>query len=701
MDKDRKMDALDLLDDFPPPSRDEWHAAVTKLLKGAPYEKIMPTHTYEGLTLEPMYRKEDLTGLPHLQSLPGEAPFVRGTHRLGYLEKKREIAQEIRYPDPRRFNAALLTDLQAGQTTVNIVVDRATRCGKDSDDSANAGCAGVAISTLGDLESALQNVDLNKFPLHIACGESALALAGFLLAFCRKNDFNLQNLRGSITADPLAELLKTGRLSSPLTMKIKDLVATTHWSLDNTANLATIGVDVSPVLNAGGNAVQELAAALATGVLYMRELIDEGLKIDEIAPRMSFTFAVGGNFFMEIAKFRAARLLWSRVVHAFGGAENSQKICIHAKTARWNKTLFDPYVNMLRTTTEAFSAVLAGVDSMHVGPFDEVIRESDDFSRRIARNTQIILDEESHLEQVVDPAGGSWYIEKLTHALAKKAWVLFRKIEGKGGMLAALQEGFLQAEIAAVAAKRRENLARRKDRVVGTTFYANISEQPLAARQSDQQKFAAARAKYLTAWRSKSQPVDLNSNATIEEIAAAAQSGATLGTITKALQASADGLEITPLKSERYTQPFEKLRTAMADFKSQNSEAVKVFLANMGLPAQHKARADFASGFFQITGFEVISPPGFDSVSAAAAAALDSAAPVVVLCGSDKTYPDMVPEFCQKIRQTSPETHLVLAGDPNEFIEEFKAAGIDEFIHLRVDALEILTVLLQKTGVIK
>ncbi|KAA3612065.1 MAG: methylmalonyl-CoA mutase [Calditrichaeota bacterium] len=696
--KNKFPKSINLLDDFDLPSYEEWRQAVEKLLKGAPYDKIMPTKTYEGITLEPMYRKEDMAGIDYLQAKPGEAPYVRGTRPLGYLQKNREIAQEIRYPAAQEFNRALLADLRAGQTAVNLIVDKATKAGQDSDESSDAGQNGVAISTLEDLEIALKNVDLQNIPLHISCGVSSLGLSAMLAALCKKNGLDMQQVQGSVSADPLAELAETGKLPISFSAAMNDLANATKWALSNAQNIATCGVDVAAYLNAGASAVQELAFAMATGVQYLREMTTRGLAVDDVAPKMCFTFALGSNFFMEVSKLRAARLLWSQVVAAFGGGEEAQKIVIHAKTGSLNKTIYDPYVNMLRTTTEAFSGVLGGVDSMHVGPFDEVIRPADDFSRRIARNTQIILDKESHFDRVVDPAGGSWYIENLTNELAGKAWELFQKIEADGGMFAALEKNVPQSETAATAAARWNNLAMRKDKSVGTNVYANMTEEKLQKRPIDLKKFSAGRSKYLSDWRKKSVSVAGGSSEKMAELIEAVLSGATIGSLSRARHEKSSGISILPLEIHRTAEPFEKLRLAMEKYKTKSGAALKVFLANMGPVAQHKARADFSAGFFQIAGFEVISPAGFSSTEEAVAAAVESQAAIVVLCSTDKSYPELVPDFVGKLKETRSDVTVLLAGYPNEFIEKFKESGIDDFVHIRANAYEILSGLMKKLG---
>lgn len=276
--------------------------------------------------------------------------------------------------------------------------------------------------------------------------------------------------------DPLGQLARDGRLPRDLD-GIHDVMAQlTAWAQANAPQLQTITVQGNPYHNGGASATQELAFALATAVEYLRAMQARGLSVDDAAPRFRFALSIGSNFFMEIARLRAARLLWAKIVQAFGGNAESQKMRIHARTSAWNQTVYDPHVNLLRGTTEAFSAVVGGCDSLHISPFDELVRVPDDFSRRVARNTHTVLSEETHITHTVDPAGGSWYVETLTDAVARQTWAIFQEVEKQGGMTKTLLAGWPQSQIADTAAKRAANIAKRKDIFVGTNMYPNMKE---------------------------------------------------------------------------------------------------------------------------------------------------------------------------------------------------------------------------------
>jgi len=466
-------------------------------------------------------------------------------------------------------------------------------------------------------------------------------------------------------------------------------------------------------LEAGGSAVQELAFALAVGTEYLREMDKRGVGVDVVAPRMRFAFSVGPNFFMEIAKFRAARLLWSRIVESFGGSQLSQAMNIHARTALWNKSKLDPYVNMLRTTTESFSAVLGGVQSLQVTPFDEVFGLPDEFSRRISRNTQILLATEAQLRHVVDPAGGSWAVEWLTDQIAQKAWSLFQEVEGKGGALASLQSGFIQSEVEKVAKAKEAALATRKDIQVGVNQYANLGEKKVEGRKPDYAAIFKSRVAAVGEFRTAYDDVkhakvigklsDLLGvtdekmvNAAIEAVLA----GATLGEITRVIRANdAERPSIVPLRLHRLSEKFEALREAADKSLAKTGSRPKVFLAVMGPVSQHKGRGDFSRGFLEVGGFEVVYPKtGFDTASAAAEAAKASGAKVVVLCSTDDTYPELVPQLVPAMKAAIPGVSVILAGHPADQIEAHKASGIDDFIHVRADLLAVLGGLQKKIG---
>ncbi|MFO7896008.1 MAG: acyl-CoA mutase large subunit family protein [Candidatus Cloacimonadales bacterium] len=454
-----------LLTEFQPHTKAEWREAVDKLLKGKPYDKIMLTRTYEGITLDPIYWQEDISNLPNSSELPGFDNYTRGTKVLGSYPEGWNIAQAINVPTAAEFNQNLLDALNRGQTAVNLPLDEASRIGLDADCAKDdqVGKGGVSISSLADLELALQDVKLDSIAIDIHAYNSALPMAAMLVALAKKQDISPALLSGSIGMDPLSELAVEGNICLSLEQAYDEMYEMIKWNSKHAPHLKAIAIHSDAYHNGGGSNVEELAFSFSTAVEYIRQMLQRGLNINQIAKSIQFNFSLGNNFFMEIAKIRAARMLWSKIIREFDGNDEAAKIFIHAKTSAFNKTKYDPYVNMLRTTTEAFSGIIGGVDSLQVDPFDAELRQPNNFSRRIARNQQLILNEECHFGQVIDPAGGSWYIESLTSTLADQVWKKFQAVEAAGGIWPALQAGKIQQWVADIAEKRKKNLVIRRD----------------------------------------------------------------------------------------------------------------------------------------------------------------------------------------------------------------------------------------------
>jgi methylmalonyl-CoA mutase len=702
--------AIPTFDEFPPVSYADWRKAAEKALKGASFEKRLITKTYENIDLQPIYRQENLDGLPHLNGLPGFAPYVRSTTPLGFVAQSWDVAQEITYGTPAAFNAALRSDLERGQTAINLVLDHPTLHGVDADqaDADEVGKGGLSVSSVADLAQALAGVDLETTPIYVQANTSALSFTALLAALVQQQGQSLAKLRGAMGMDPLGHLACYGHLPRDLAGVYDAMAQLTGWATTNAPQLQTITVQGHPYHNGGASTTQELAFALATAVEYLRTLQAHGLSIDDTAPRIRFSLSVGSNFFMEIARLRAARVLWAKIVAAFGGNAEAQKMRVHARTSAWNQTLCDAHVNLLRGTTEAFSAVVGGCDSLHVSPFDEPVRTPDEFSRRIARNTHIVLREESNLARTVDPAGGSWYVETLTDAIARQTWALFQEVEKQGGMAKALEAGWPQRQVADTAAQRAVNIAKRKDIFVGTNMYPNPKETWLEAPMVDATAIKTERAAALAICRAvadagKKQAALAQlaqSGKPVDAAIQAALAGATLGEIARAARTSAQpGPTINPICAQRGTVPFERLRAAANAFATRTGQRPQVFLATMGPLAQHKGRADFATAFLGVGGFEAVYPLGFDSTDEAAEVALASGAKAVVICSTDATYPELVPPLAQKLKQANPGLTVLLAGYPIDQLDAFKAAGVDDFIHVNANCQALLSTLQQKMGI--
>ncbi len=540
-------------------------------------------------------------------------------------------------------------------------------------------------------------MDVSAVPVHLQTGGNVLPLAALYLSHLASQGLDLSKISGSVCGDPIAEWVLDGKPSASPDSLFDAVASWSKFVASKASKLRSIGVNAELWLEAGGSATQELAFALADAVEQMRALQKRGIPPAQFASQVRFSFSVGQQFFMEIAKFRAFRTLWARVASAFGVEPSTAKVFVHARTALYDKTLHDAHVNMLRVTTEAFSAVLGGVDSLHIGTFDEVSGSGDEFSRRIARNVHTLLSEEFSISETLDPAGGSWYVEKLTDELARKAWALFQETEKQGGLIASLRAGTPQSLVAATAAEKADGVSKRRTGIVGTNLFPNLKEKPLKRFEADEANQSAL-ASAIASRRPASVPAGNASD--IASLVAAATKGASLGQLHSLSSVPASGDAITSLRLTRAASGFEELRRASELWAARSGSRPKVFLAKMGPVLQHKARADFAAGFFATGGFESLGKQSFDTAEAAATAALASAAPVVVLCSTDETYPALVPIFAAAIKKASPSTVVILAGLPADkaLTEQFKASGIDDFIHIRASVRDLLAKLLKQIG---
>jgi methylmalonyl-CoA mutase len=625
---------LNLLKEFAPPSYEEWRKAVEESLKGADFDKVMNTRTDEGITLKPIYRKEDIADLPFLKSLPGKSPYVRGSDPHRFLRSGWLIAQSHTESDPKKLNEEILRELNLGLTAVNIALAH-----NDSE-------SGLRLDSQETLAKVLTGIDLKAAPLFLQLDTCEKVILEWLEQYAKERDIDFTTLEAGVGFDPSGEFARKGYLEQSLEETWQIMLDAVRWAVDKAPLNRLLSIDATVYGDAGANSVQELAFALSTAIGYIQGLQYSGFEIDQLAALFQVKLSLGPNFFMEIAKIRAFRLIWAEMIRAFGGSDASQKVWIHAKTASFDKTLYDAYVNVLRSATEGFSGVIGGADSLEIGRFDELSGPESEFSSRLARNQQLILKEEAHFGKVIDPAGGCYYIEWLTNELAEKAWSLMQEIEGAGGMVRSVRAGRIQEMIAKTAQSRIADVHKRKSVFVGVNMFANPEEKvnvPTAAAKSN--------------------------------------------SITKAVETSSG-----PLPKLRAVEELETLRH-LIEISSANK---KIFLLNMGSIAEYKARADFALGFFQVCGFEVINPDGFTSVEDAVRAGKESGAAAFCVCSKDDKYKEIVPQICELLKGEK----LILAGYPADMAETYKHAGINVFIHIRADIFDTLRDIATLMGVI-
>ena len=696
------------LDEFTPPTDEEWKAACEALLKGAPFEKKMFTKTYEGITFDPMYTRKHTEDILPKGVMPGMGDYLRGVDAAGYIGKPWGIAQACDETLPAENNELLRHEHDKGATIYHIVLDTASRTGVDARQAETVGDTGTSVTTVEDMHVLLTGLDLAKFPLYVYAGANAVPLLALVAAARRASGEDMAEVRGIVGADPIGALAADGKLPVSLDAYYDNIAAAARWATVNAPHLRTVFVRSDVYSNGGANDVQEVASVLATATAYLRALCERGLTIDEAASQIAFAFSMGANFFLQIAKLRAVRPLWAQIVGAFGGSAEAQKMRIHARPALFFKTIYDPYVNMLRNTTEIFSGVVGGIDSFESAPFDEPIRKGDEFSRRIARNVQIMLQEEFGLLQPIDPAGGSWAVETLTRQMKEKIWAEFQRIEKEGGIIAALRAGSLQESVAAVLAARFKNADLRRDRIVGNNMYPNMTETLLETRAEDTAALKAQRTADIDAYLSDIDVkhrdealASLRQAHSVDHAVEAALAGATIAELMTAVT-EGDGAEtVTAIAPHRWSERFEALRQRTEEYKAEKNDNVKIFLANMGPIPQHKARADFTTGFLQVGAFEVLGNDGFKTVEEAADAARASGADAVVICSTDATYPEIVPALAPKLHEVLPKARVFLAGAaPKDLLETYKEAGIDEYISVRANCYEILESLQKQKGMI-
>ena len=610
-----------LFAEFQAPTTQEWLDKIQVDLKGADFNKKLVWRTDEGFSVQPFYRREDVLKLKTPDALPGEFPFVRGNKQDN---NSWYVRQNIDAKDAKAANAKALDILNKGVDSLGFHF-----CG----DCVNAGF----------VETLLEGIQCDCVELNFCtCKRRSVELAKLLVDYFDKKGYDKEKIVGSIDWDPIEKIVMKGKDVTPLLSLAPQLIEI----FKDYPNFRCIAVNAASLNNAGAYIVQELGYALAWGNEYLSELVEAGVEPTLAASKIKFNMGITQNYFMEIAKFRAARLLWADIVKQYEPkCDCACRMCVNATTTTYNMTMFDSYVNLLRTQTETMSAALGGVHSIVVEPFDVVYEQPTDFSERIARNQQLLLKEESHFDKVVDPAAGSYFIEELTTSLADAAWKLFLKVEDEGGFLAAVKQGTVQDDINATNTKRHGDAAKRKEFILGTNQFPNFTE------TSDGRR-----------------PVSCS--------------------------CGCGSKEETPFKaieSSRLAADFEQLRLQT----EASGKVPTAFMLTIGNLAWRQARAQFSSNFLACAGYKIIDNLGFDTVEEGVEAAMKAGADIVVLCSSDDEYATYaVPAFnCLAGRAL-----FIVAGAP-ACMDELKAAGIENFIHVKCDVLATLKEYNAKLGI--
>jgi methylmalonyl-CoA mutase len=696
---------LELASDFPTPTIDEWQSLAEASLKGKALAKLS-TPTPEGIVVKPLYTDEDA---PDAAGYPGLPPFIRGSSSLGGWE----TCPRITDLEPAVAANQMREAVAQGARSCWLLFHRSCRVGLDVDDprALNSGGDGILVLKVDDIEVLLEAGA--PLPLHVDGGGATFALTALLLAAARRRQVPFDALRGSIWCDPLGALARDGELCLGLDRSVALLPELLRWTGSHALELQPVVVSTLPYHMAGATAVDELAFAIATGVEYLRALVDAGLDIETVLAQPGrFVIAMGRDLFMGVAKLRALRNMWSRVAQVCTASPDTPQPVIHAVTSPRSLTARDPWVNLLRGTVESFAAVVGGAGVITTETFDAAVGPSDPLSRRLALNTQTILREESHFDHVVDPAGGSWYVERLTAELARTAWSAFQEIETTGGMTRALAGNRVAARLADSLAAKRRAVASRRAPVTGVSTFPHLGEPALERERPNPQAAFARAARRLANLRGGPRPIveldrirglaeaSRHDGSLMEATIDAAAAGATIGELTAALAHGAQTSRIAPPVSEREGELFEALRDASDAWRAEHGWRPQVFLANVGPVSEHRPRAAFARSFFEAGGIEALDRGGFATAADAAAACAQCNVDMVVICSSDARYPEVVPQLAQALRKQGLGPVLV-AGRPGDHEQAWRDAGVDHFIFTGCDAHGVLRSLLTATGVIR
>lgn len=610
-----------LFAEFPPVSTEEWMEVITRDLKGAPFDKKLVWRTKEGIDVQPYYRAQDVEHLPTKDVLPGQFPYVRGTKADNRWLVRQDMAV---LGNPKDVNASIKDSIEHGVSSIGFhFVDEC-----------------VSTETI---QTMFDGVDLALIEVNFYSRRTlAVELVEAVKAGLKALGVNLAKVRGSICYNPFRHVLGTGERTADWVETSVEVLKAAEPLKEFTC-LSFQSVDL---VNAGAYIYQELGYALAAGADILNKISEKsGMSVAQVAERVRFDMGIGSNYFMEIAKFRAMRWLWALIVKAndANASERATKAVVNAETSRWNKSIYDAYVNLLRTMTETMSATIAGVHSVLVHPFDKHYNpKGSDFSRRIARNQQLLLKEESHFDKVVDPAGGSYYIEHLTQAIAEQSWALFLDVEEKGGFAKLADEGRIQDAVNASNDARHKAIATRRENILGTNIFPNFTE------------------------KSSEETRAVNNHKKV-------------------------GVEVTALDKRRGASDFEELRLAT----EESGKTPKVFMLTIGNLAMRLARSQFSSNFFATGGYQLIDNLGFDTVAEGIEAAKEANADIVVLCSSDDEYLEFAPQAYELLKGEIP---LVVAGAP-ACMEELQQKGIEHFIHVKVNVLETMQKFNQLMGI--
>ena len=686
--------------DFPDKTRNDWATLASKELKGASPDTL-DWRTPEGIALKPLYTESDLEGLAHLGSMPGFPPFVRGPRATMYANRPWTIRQYAGFSTAEESNAFYRKNLAAGQMGLSVAFDLATHRGYDSDHPrvvGDVGKAGVAIDSVEDMKILFDGIPLDKMSVSMTMNGAVLpVLAGYIVAGLEQGA-SLDQLSGTIQNDILKEFMVRNTYIYPPEPSMRIVADIIAYTSEHMPQFNSISISGYHMQEAGATAVQELAFTLADGLDYVRAALSRGLKVDAFAPRLSFFFAIGMNFFMEVAKLRAARLLWAELMRPFGPQKpDSLALRTHCQTSGVSLTEQDPYNNIVRTTIEAMAAVLGGTQSLHTNSFDEALALPTPASSRIARNTQLIIAEETGIPHVIDPLGGSYYVEALTAGLAQAARELIAEVEGLGGMTKAVASGMPKLRIEEAAARRQAKLDRGEEVIVGVNKYRPSEEHQVETLDVDNAKVRESQVRRLAEIKAKRDPAAVA--AALDALTRAAQTGEgnLLGLTVEAMKVRATVGEVSDALEKIYTrhradngtvqgvyasvyegdEGFNKIRKDIANFAESEGRRPRILVVKLGQDGHDRGAKVIATAFADI-GFDVDVGPLFQTPEEAARQAIENDVHVVGVSTQAAGHKTLVPALIQALKDQGAANILVVCGGviPPKDYPMLKAAGV-------------------------
>ena len=686
---------------FPKSTLEDWQALAIKERKGSPVEDLT-WNTPEGIAVKPLYTEKDLEGLEHLGSLPGAAPFVRGPKATMYAGRPWTVRQYAGFSTAEESNAFYRKNLQAGQTGLSVAFDLATHRGYDSDHPrvvGDVGKAGVAIDSVEDMKILFDGIPLEKMSVSMTMNGAVLPVMAMYIVAAEEQGVPVEKLAGTLQNDILKEFMVRNTYIYPPTPSMRIVSDIIAYTSANMPRFNSISISGYHMQEAGATCAQELAYTIADGIEYVNAAIESGLDVDAFAPRLSFFFAIGMNFFMEVAKLRAARLLWSTLMAEKFAPKDPRSLMLrtHCQTSGVSLTAKDPYNNIMRTTIEAMAATLGGTQSLHTNSFDEALALPTEFSARIARNTQLVIREETGITKVVDPLAGSYYVESLTHELFEEARKLIAEVEEMGGMTRAVESGMPKMRIEEAAARHQARIDRGEDIVVGVNRYQQTEETPVDILNIDNTAVREAQIKRLTNVRESRDEAAFEQALTALTDAAHDENGNLLALAVDAARARATVGEISDALEKIYGRhramthsisgvfgsayqgdgDFTSIQNEVEAFARTEGRRPRMLVCKLGQDGHDRGAKVIATAFADI-GFDVDIGPLFQTPEEAVREAIENDVHIIGISSQAAGHRTLVPQVIESLKREGAEDIIVICGGviPPQDFDELLGVGV-------------------------